>query len=79
MVDTIRLKSKHWLFAAIGAVLTLLCAVIIMLDPFGAAMALWIFTGITLIVEAFLDIVTIILNRAAGTDAVIEEASTTDE
>lgn len=66
MVDMIRLKSKRWYLAAISAALTLLCAVIILLDPFGATEALWIFTAVTLIVEAVFDFVTIILNKAKG-------------
>lgn len=68
MVDLIRFKSKYWFLAAISAAVTLLCAVIILLDPFGVTEALWIFTAITLIVEAIFDFVTIILNKAKSAE-----------
>lgn len=64
MVNIIRLKSKRWYLAAVSAALTLLCAAVILLDPFVVAEALWIFTAVTLIVEAVFDFVTIILNKA---------------
>lgn len=68
MADMIRMKSKRWWLAAISAALTLLCAVIILLDPFGVTAALWIFTAVTLIVQAVLDCVTIFLSRAANNE-----------
>lgn len=56
-VDKIRLKMKKWFWTAIGAVLTIACAVIILCNPFSSTAALWIFIAITLIVEAVVDII----------------------
>ena len=55
--DMLRLHLQKWFLDAASAVLTLACAVIILLNPFEATAVLWIFIGVTLIVEAVLDIV----------------------
>lgn len=56
-VDKIRLKMKKWFWTVIGATLTIVCAVIILCNPFSSTAALWMFIAITLIVEAVVDIV----------------------
>lgn len=61
-VDMIRLKRKKWFLAAIGAVVSIICAVVILGSPFASTAALWMFTGITLIVEAVIDAITIIMS-----------------
>lgn len=65
-VDLLRLKSKKWFWAGIGAALTLICAVITLCNPFRTTAALWIFIGITLIAEAVTDMLTVFFakNRA---------------
>ena len=56
-VDIIRLKlGKWWGLPALSAVISLICSIIILKNPFGAVYILWIFTGVSLIVEAVLDI-----------------------
>lgn len=60
-VDMIRRKNKKWFLAAISAIVSVVCAVVILKNPFASATVLWIFTGITLIVECVLDIVTMII------------------
>lgn len=56
-VDMIRLKTKKWFWMAISAVLTIVCAVIILCNPFSSAAVMWIFIAVTLIVEAIIDII----------------------
>lgn len=55
-VDMIRFKRPYWFVALIGAVLTLVFAVLILCNPFASAVVLWTFIGVTCIVEAILDI-----------------------
>lgn len=62
-VDMIRLKAKKWFWAAISAVLTIICAVIILCNPFSSASALWIFIAVALIVEAVVDVVVTIFAK----------------
>ena len=61
-VDLLRRKNNKWFFAAINAALSLVCAAIILNNPFASTAVLWMFIGIALIVEALLDIVTLILS-----------------
>lgn len=61
MVDDMRLKTGKWKWSAACAALTLLIAVIILCNPFAAARAIWYFVGISLIVEAVLDITALVM------------------
>jgi len=61
--DMIRQKNKKWFFALIGAAISIVCAIIILNNPFATTAVLWIFTGISLIVEAVFDAVTLIVSR----------------
>ncbi len=55
--DLVRLRKGNWLWCAIAALLTLICAVIILCNPFAATAALWTFVAISLIAEAAVDLV----------------------
>lgn len=61
-VDAIRLKAK-WGWSALSAVVTLALAVIILLNPFSSTAALWVFTAVTLIAEAIVDLISIIFAK----------------
>lgn len=61
-VDLIRRKNKKWFLAAISAVVSLICAVVIIRRPFASVAVLWTFTGISLIAEAVLDAITLIVS-----------------
>ncbi|MCM1054047.1 MAG: DUF308 domain-containing protein [Bacteroides sp.] len=65
-VDMIRLKNNNWFLGAISALVSVICAVVIILNPFASTMVLWIFTGISLILEAVIDAVVLIVNRRKG-------------
>lgn len=60
MTDMLRLKKGRWYMPAIAAALSVLLAVILLLNPFGAVNALWIFTGVSLIVEAVMELLGVI-------------------
>lgn len=57
-VDMLRRKSEKWLWAMGSALLATACGLIILSSPFSSTEVLWIFTAITLIVEAVMDIIT---------------------
>lgn len=67
-VDMIRLHSKKWFLGAISAAITILCAIVILNNPFASTLVLWQFTGILLIVEAVLDLIAFIIARKIGAD-----------
>ena len=59
----VRTKQKYWFVALISAILTLAFAVLIVANPFSSTAFLWSFIGVTLIVEAVMDIVTFIFAK----------------
>lgn len=61
MADMLRQKTGRWYMPAIAAGLAVVLAVIILVNPFGAANAVWMFVGISLIAEAVVELVGAIL------------------
>lgn len=62
-VNMLRLKREKWFLMGISAVISIICAIVIIANPFATVTILWQFTGISLIVEAVFDVVSLILNR----------------
>ena len=62
-VDMARVKQPYWFVALISALLTLIFAILIIFNPFASTAVLWSFIGITLIVEAVMDVVTFIFAK----------------
>jgi len=62
-IDMLRLKNSKWWWGAISAAITIICAFVIINNPFSSTVALWWFTGISLIAEAVFDMVTLIMGR----------------
>lgn len=60
-VDMFRAKNKKWFWAAISAVISIACAIVVLQSPFTSTAVLWMFTGISLIVEAIFDAITCIV------------------
>lgn len=87
-VDALRLKKEKWFLSGISAVVSIACAAVILCSPFTSTAILWMFTGISLIVEAVVDFLAVLLggrirqNRDADSEGlqVIEgEAVEVDE
>ena len=62
-VDMIRMKNGKWFFGAIGALVSVVCAVVILQNPFTTTAVLWKFTGVTLLVEAVIDLLTVFVSK----------------
>lgn len=60
--DMLRLKQGNWLLALISALLSIACGAVIIGDPFASTTVLWTFTGISMIFEAVLDIITFLIS-----------------
>lgn len=67
-VNMIRLKMNKWFLPAISAVVSIICAATIIGNPFTSTSVLWIFTGVSLIVEAVFGIIIIIMNSITKKD-----------
>ncbi len=65
-VDALRLKTGRWFLHAISALVSIIFAIVILQSPFESTYALWLFTGIALIVEAVIDIVMLFFNNKGG-------------
>lgn len=66
-VDLLRLKARFWFLAGVNAALAILFAAVILSDPFASTIVLWRVAAISLIVEAVLDVVVLIMTRKTGT------------
>ncbi len=62
VADCIRMQ-KPWLFMLISAILSLVIAVIIISNPFSSTVVLWTFTGVSLIIEAVVDVIAVIFGN----------------
>lgn len=62
-VDLLRMKNKKWWWSAISAAISVISALVIILNPFTTTVVLWQFTGISLLVEAVFDIITLFVSR----------------
>ncbi len=62
-VDMLRAKNSKWWWSAISAAISIICAFVMINNPFSSTVALWWFTGISLIVEAIFDMITLIMDR----------------
>lgn len=67
-VDMLRLKRKKWFLPAISALVSIISAITILNNPFTSTTVLWIFTAVSLIVEAVFGIVIIIVGGIAKSD-----------
>lgn len=64
-VDMIRTKKPKWWWVAIDAAVTIVCAAIILCNPFTSTTVVWIFVAISLIVEAVADVVVALFTKEA--------------
>lgn len=68
-MDLWRTHQKYWYVAMIGAGCALLFSVLILVNPFATTAFLWIFIGVSLIVEAAVDTAALILEKNPGKEA----------
>ncbi len=64
-IDSVRLKEEKWFLPAISAAVSIVCAIVILINPFGSKEAIWVFTGISLILESVFDIVCLALKKTS--------------
>lgn len=56
-IDIIRMKRSKWLWMAISAAISILCGITVITNPFSTTAVLWMFIGISLIVDAVFDMI----------------------
>lgn len=62
-VDAWRLGLRYWYVAMIGAALTLVFGGLIVFNPFATTSVLWTFIAVSLILEAVVDILSLVLGK----------------
>lgn len=63
MLDMIRQHRRNWLWSAVNAAISILCAVIILKNPFTTTEILWMFIGGVMLVEGLLDLILLFIGR----------------
>ena len=56
-IDIIRMERSKWLWMAISAVISIVCGITVITNPFSTTAVLWMFIGISLIVDAVFDMI----------------------
>lgn len=64
--DLFRIKNRRWIICILSALLSVICALVILRNPFTSTTVLWMFTGISLVVESVIDIIVLIMNRGSA-------------
>lgn len=68
-IDLLRKKASKWFLILISAIVSIICSVVVLSSPFTSTAILWMFTGISLIIESVFDIVALIMNRRIQKEA----------
>lgn len=78
-VDLLRLERQRWFLPAISAAISLLCAAAILKNPFSTIAVLWVFIGVSLILESIFDIISLLVGGCRKDEVQrIEEAAAED-
>lgn len=77
-VDILRLKKDKWQYSAVSAFITVLCATIILFNPFSEK-AIWIFIGISFIIEAIIDAVAVLFGDKEKSEEETDEETQIEE
>ena len=72
-VDMIRMKRSKWFWMAISAAISIVCGITVIADPFRTTAVLWMFIGITLIVDAGFDMIGSIFGNREKPEHTTEE------
>ena len=59
-VDMLRFKQKYWFVAMLSSVLTTIFSILIIANPFASTSILWKFIAVSMIIEAVIDLISII-------------------
>lgn len=71
-VDILRMKRSKWFWMAISAAISVVCGVVIITSPFSTTAVLWMFIGISLIVEALFDMLGSIFGNREKREPVVD-------
>lgn len=74
-VDMLRMKKEQWYLAAIGALISLVLAGIILFNPFNNIIFLWRFVAVSLVIGAVIDLIVLVfVNQNLKQDKISKES-----
>ena len=68
-LDMFRSKKGKWFLPAISAAVSIICAVVILRNPFTSTAVLWTFTGLSMIIDSIFDIVVLVFKARSEGEA----------
>ena len=68
-IDALRLKQSAWWMRGVSALISILSGFIIAMNPHMTMVSIWVFTGLSMIIEGVLDAVVLILQTRKGRQA----------
>ena len=71
-VDALRMKIPVWYLLAISACISLIFGFIIVCNPNMAFMAVWVFTGVTMLIEGILDAIILVMQMRLAKRGIAE-------
>ena len=72
-IDIIRMKRSKWFWMAISAAISIICGITVITNPFSTTAVLWMFIGISLIVDAAFDMLGSLFGNRERVDCTQEE------
>ena len=79
MVDALRMKKALWWMKAISAGISLLFGFIITASPYMKLMSIWVFTGLTMIIEGVFDAVGMFMQNRSKKEPEKKQEETKEE
>ncbi len=77
--DALRKKEGKWFLGLISAVISIVCAVVVLTNPFTTTAVLWVFTGVAMIVDAVFDVFVLLFGGKKKKDETVVIDGTQDK
>lgn len=77
--DALRKKDGKWFLGLISAAISIVCAVVVLTNPFTTTRVLWVFTGVAMIVDAVFDVFAVLFGGKKKKDETVVIDGTQDK
>lgn len=77
--DALRKKDGKWFLGLISAAISIVCAVVVLTNPFTTTAVLWVFTGVAMIVDAVFDVFAVLFGGKKKKDETVVIDGTQDK
>lgn len=77
--DALRKKDGKWFLGLISAAISIVCAIVVLTNPFTTTAVLWVFTGVAMIVDAVSDVFAVLFGGKKKKDESVVIDGTQDK